>query len=99
MEALAASPLLNAIRRRDVDLVVNLPNSRSTQLAGNFLIRRTAVDHAVPLLTNVRLVALLADSLEKHSRTPMVALLPRKLEELYRAESPAQAWTDPKEFH
>lgn len=35
-----------------IDLVVNLPNNNSRQLKDNFVIRRMAVDHGVPLITN-----------------------------------------------
>lgn len=37
-----------------IDLVVNLPTSSSTELKNNYLTRRTAVDFGVPLLTNAQ---------------------------------------------
>uniref|UniRef100_A0AAQ4PWD5 Carbamoyl phosphate synthase arginine-specific large chain n=1 Tax=Gasterosteus aculeatus aculeatus TaxID=481459 RepID=A0AAQ4PWD5_GASAC len=35
-----------------IDLVVNLPNNNTRHVNDNFLIRRMAVDHSVPLITN-----------------------------------------------
>ena len=77
-----------------------IPNPRkSSNPAGDFLLRRTAVDHAIPLLTNQRLSTLLADSLERHSRTPMVGLVPTALADHYKSENDKDAWTKPNEFH
>ena len=52
-------------------------------------------------LTRARasVAALLADSLERHSRTPMVGLVPEALADHYRKESDADAWTAKREFH
>ena len=72
-----ASPIVTAIKNKTVDLVVQLPSPRSTNDAGDRIMRRIAVDHAIPLLTNLKLTTLLADSLERHSRTPMVGLIPQ----------------------
>jgi carbamoyl-phosphate synthase (ammonia) len=98
-EALAASPLLNAIKEGKIDLVVNLPNAKSAQTAHNFQIRRTAVDFAVPLLTNPNLVTMFADAMEKQTRSPMVGLKPESLFDHYRGEKATDAWTNPNEFH
>lgn len=35
-----------------IDLVVNLPNNNTRHLKDNFVIRRLAIDHGVPLITN-----------------------------------------------
>lgn len=40
-----------------IDLVVNLPNNNTRHLKDNFAIRRMAVDHGVPLLTNYQVSA------------------------------------------
>ena len=40
------------INEGHIDLVVNLPNNNTRHLKDNFLIRRMAVDHGVPLITN-----------------------------------------------
>ncbi|KAE8299438.1 Carbamoyl-phosphate synthase [ammonia], mitochondrial [Larimichthys crocea] len=46
-----------------IDLVVNLPNNNSRQLKDNFVIRRMAVDHGVPLITNYQVVKLFAEAI------------------------------------
>ncbi|TMS06847.1 Carbamoyl-phosphate synthase [ammonia], mitochondrial [Larimichthys crocea] len=59
------------LKRRDsrliseghIDLVVNLPNNNSRQLKDNFVIRRMAVDHGVPLITNYQVVKLFAEAI------------------------------------
>lgn len=40
------------INEGHIDLVVNLPNNNTRHLKDNFVIRRMAVDHGVPLITN-----------------------------------------------
>ena len=95
-----ASPLIRAVKAKSVDLVVNLgPSAKSTNPLGNALLRRTTVDHGIPLLTNIKLAGLLADALEKHTKSPMVGLLPKELEQHYKEEMDEDAWTNPKEFH
>ena len=54
------------ISNDEIDLVVNLPTSSSTDLKNNFLTRRTAVDFGVPLLTNPQLFKMFTESLRKH---------------------------------
>ncbi|XP_029314740.1 carbamoyl-phosphate synthase [ammonia], mitochondrial [Cottoperca gobio] len=46
-----------------IDLVVNLPNNNSRFLKDNFLIRRMAIDHSVPLITNYQVVKLFAEAI------------------------------------
>ncbi|XP_075960179.1 carbamoyl-phosphate synthase [ammonia], mitochondrial [Anarhichas minor] len=46
-----------------IDLVVNLPNNNSRHLKDNFIIRRMAVDHGVPLITNHQVVKLFAEAI------------------------------------
>uniref|UniRef100_A0A3Q3BFG3 carbamoyl-phosphate synthase (ammonia) n=1 Tax=Kryptolebias marmoratus TaxID=37003 RepID=A0A3Q3BFG3_KRYMA len=46
-----------------IDLVVNLPNNNTRHLKDNFLIRRMAVDHGVPLITNYQVVKLFAEAI------------------------------------
>ena len=95
-----ASPLIRAIKAKSIDLVVNLgPHAASTNPLGNALLRRTTVDHGIPLLTNIKLAALLADSLERHKKNPMVGLVPQELEKYYKQEDTKDAWTSPTEFH
>ncbi|XP_060945181.1 carbamoyl-phosphate synthase [ammonia], mitochondrial isoform X2 [Limanda limanda] len=46
-----------------IDLVVNLPNNNSRHLKDNFVIRRMAIDHGVPLITNYQVVKLFAEAI------------------------------------
>lgn len=46
-----------------IDLVVNLPNNNTRHVKDNFLIRRMAVDHGVPLITNYQVVKLFAEAI------------------------------------
>ncbi|KAL3056546.1 hypothetical protein OYC64_019100 [Pagothenia borchgrevinki] len=45
-----------------IDLVVNLPNNNTRLVKDNFVIRRMAIDHGVPLITNYQVVKLFAES-------------------------------------
>ena len=48
--------VIDLLRRKDIDLVVNVPKKLSpTELSNGYQIRRTAIDLNVPLLTNTRL--------------------------------------------
>ena len=47
---------LALIRSGDLDLVINIPKDATEQeLSNDFMIRRAAVDHGVPLITNIQL--------------------------------------------
>ena len=49
---------IELIRTREVDLVVNIPKNLSpSELNNDYIIRRSAVDYNVPLLTNARLAS------------------------------------------
>ncbi|DBA02545.1 TPA: hypothetical protein N0F65_011017 [Lagenidium giganteum] len=91
--------VLTYIRDGKIDLVVNLPNSESKQLKNNYLIRRTAVDYSVPLLTNISLVKLFVDSMAIHKKKPLLGLDGDSLFDYYERESPEEAWSDVHEFH
>lgn len=55
---------LDYIRDRKIDLVINIPKDyRKEELTNDYLIRRTAVDFGVPLITNLQLAQRLAESL------------------------------------
>ena len=48
-----------------IGLVINIPkNNEEEELSNDYLIRRGAIDHEVPLLTNLRLTERLVDALE-----------------------------------
>lgn len=50
--------ILDFIRNKKIDLVINIPKSLSRDvLNSDYLIRRTAVDYNIPLLTNSRLAS------------------------------------------
>jgi carbamoyl-phosphate synthase large subunit len=52
------------IRERKVDLVINIPKDfRKEELTNDYIIRRAAVDFAVPLITNLQLAQRLTESL------------------------------------
>lgn len=49
---------LDLIRKKVVDLVINIPkNLTKTELSNDYLIRRNAVDYNIPLITNARLAS------------------------------------------
>jgi carbamoyl-phosphate synthase large subunit len=53
------------IRSGRIGLVINIPkNNETNELSNDYLIRRTAIDHQVPLLTNFSLTERLVDALE-----------------------------------
>ena len=63
------------ITQRDVDLIINIPNSNpsSTQVTDGFTIRRLAIDHHVPLVTNLQIAQLLMQCLVRLYGQPMKA--------------------------
>jgi len=49
---------LDYIRERKIDLVVNIPKNLSgTELSNDYIIRRSAIDFNIPLITNTRLAS------------------------------------------
>jgi len=93
--------VLDMLRSKDICLVVNIPTHKSTRLEDNFLMRRTAVDFGIPLLTNMNLVEVFTDAMYKYKmeQGQMVGLNPDSLFEHYATESDSDAWTNPKEYH
>ena len=65
----------------------------------NYLIRRTAMDFSVPLLTNLPLARLFADAMADHKENPMQGLKPESLFDYYDSETAEDAWSAPNEFH
>jgi len=92
---------IDLIKSDDIGLVVNIPTHKSTRLEDNFLMRRTAVDFGVPLLTNMQLVNCFTDAMYVNNmkKGEMVGLHPQTLFEHYASESDADAWTNPAEYH
>ena len=49
---------LDYIKERKIDLVVNIPKNLSkTELSNDYIIRRSAIDFNIPLITNARLAS------------------------------------------
>jgi len=49
---------LDYLKNRKIDLVINIPKDLSkTELSNDYLIRRSAVDYNIPLITNARLAS------------------------------------------
>lgn len=90
---------MDVIKAKEVDLVVNIPAHTSTRLEDNFLLRRTAVDFGIPLLTNMQLFQTFTDACAKHKKGELVGLKPTSLFEHYAKEEVSDAWTKPTEFH
>lgn len=59
--------VLDLLKSKKVDLVINIPkNFQEEELTNDYIIRRTAVDHKIPLITNRQLAMRLAEALEKY---------------------------------
>jgi carbamoyl-phosphate synthase large subunit len=59
---------IDLIRDRAVDLVINIPkDATKDELINDYMIRRAAVDHGVPLITNIQLAQRLAQCLCERS--------------------------------
>lgn len=58
------SNALDLIKSKSIDLVINIPkNFQEEELTNDYLIRRTAVDYKIPLITNRQLAMRLAEAL------------------------------------
>lgn len=56
------------LEQKRVDLVINIPtHSSSAEQTDGYFIRRLAIDHAIPLITNVQLVKRLEEALHRES--------------------------------
>ncbi|CAB1117947.1 unnamed protein product [Ectocarpus sp. CCAP 1310/34] len=91
--------VIEHIRSKKIDLVINLPTAESKRLVDNYHVRRTAVDHGIPLLTNLNVVKLFTSSLMYNKKQKLVGLDPDSLFDYYAREKPEEAWTHEKEFH
>jgi len=90
---------IDMIKEKDICMVVNVPTYESKRLEDNFLMRRTACDFGVPLLTNMNLVKVFADAARLHQEGEISDLDATTLFEHYQGETDADAWTNPSEFH
>eukprot|EP00624_Nannochloropsis_granulata_P001435 evm.model.NODE_17153_length_11069_cov_25.388834.2 len=91
--------VLEHLKNGKIDLVINLPTPESKQVENNYLMRRTAVDFGVPLLTNIHLTKLLAEAITKYKKGELIGVQSKNLFDYYDAEAPEEAWTSPSEFH
>ena len=58
--------VVDAIRQEQIDLVLNIPkDSSEDELTNDYIIRREAVDHDVPLITNRQVAMRLAEALAR----------------------------------
>jgi carbamoyl-phosphate synthase large subunit len=56
------------IREREVDLVINVPkNYQREELTNGYIIRRTAADYGVPIITNIQLAKRFVEAISKKS--------------------------------
>lgn len=53
------------ISKQEIDLIINIPTSSSTRLSEGFKIRRLAIDHLVPLITNLQLASVMLHALSE----------------------------------
>jgi carbamoyl-phosphate synthase large subunit len=52
------------IKRREVDMIINIPkNNRETELKNDYIIRRMAIDFDIPLFTNIKVAREFIDAL------------------------------------
>lgn len=84
--------MVDHIREKKVDLVINLPTHESKRLEANYAIRRTAVDFGIPLLTNPSLVKLFTSAMVLDRKQKLVGLDPESLFDYYEKEKPEEAW-------
>lgn len=58
--------VLDLLREKKIDLVVNIPHSLDTlELTDGYHIRRTAVDFHIPLICNIKAAILFVDCLDR----------------------------------
>merc|ERR1711957_531173 len=93
--------VIDMLKSNEIGLVINIPTYESNRLEDNFIMRRTAVDFGIPLLTNMNLFKLFTDAIHKNKMEEgkMMGLHPQSLFEHYESESDSDAWTNPTEFH
>lgn len=59
------------IAKQDVDLIINIPKNTSSKLTEGFKIRRLAIDHHIPLVTNPQLAAVMLHCLAEIDRSKL----------------------------
>lgn len=60
------------LRKRKIDLVINIPKSfERAEITNDSIIRRLAVDYGIPLITNMKCAVLFVEALRKLLQTPV----------------------------
>lgn len=66
---------LDIIKNQKVDLVINIPKDfQKEELTNDYIIRRTAVDYGIPLITNMQLAQRLAEAITRFPTTDDLAV-------------------------
>ena len=87
------------LRDKKIKLAVNLHAPESKRLEDNYMIRRTAADFGIALVTNPQVFELLAAALTRHKKGDILAANPSDLFSYYEREPSTDAWTGANEFH
>jgi len=57
--------IANAIKKREIDMIINIPkNNAELELKNDYIIRRLAIDFDIPLFTNIKVAKEFIDALE-----------------------------------
>lgn len=66
--------VVDAITEHDVDLIINIPrgNASSKSATDGYTIRRLAIDHHIPLITNLQIASVFLQSLVELSEMPSI---------------------------
>ena len=63
---------ISYISEGKIDLVINIPkNAERTELTNGYLIRRKAIDHNIPLITNLQLAKRLVKAIQSYKVTDL----------------------------
>ncbi|XP_027533796.1 carbamoyl-phosphate synthase [ammonia], mitochondrial isoform X2 [Neopelma chrysocephalum] len=63
-QSLSLPPVRRLVRDGKIDLVINLPNSKTKFVHDNYVIRRMAIDSGIALLTNFQVTKLFAEAVK-----------------------------------
>ncbi|MBU6997094.1 MAG: carbamoyl-phosphate synthase (glutamine-hydrolyzing) large subunit [Theionarchaea archaeon] len=68
------SNVLNYIRKKGIDLVINIPKRDNPGASTGYSIRRVAADFSVPLITDVQCAILFADAISRYTEDDLKPL-------------------------
>jgi len=87
-EKLGSRSVLDALTSDDVSMVINITNGANrSEITDGYLIRRTAVDYGISLITNLKGAILLAASLKKHTKVDGGKWTISSILDLYRSSA------------